>query len=118
MLIDGLEQVGGPPGVEEEEPQPEPPQRRRAELISAGGALGDVVRQLRSHAMNLQVAEKPKRGIAEARGDARGAGGERFVMAGLTTDRLEELLAVLDRRLPARDGEGPLDRRQQAHEHG
>lgn len=45
MGLDGAQQVFASAIVEEEDPLPQTPQRGRAELVSTGAALGDVVSQ-------------------------------------------------------------------------
>src|SRR5229473_3249632 len=56
VVLNGHEQVGRAAVVQEEDPLPKSPQRRGAELVTAGAALRDVVRQPCSHVVNLEIA--------------------------------------------------------------
>ena len=58
MRLDRLEEIGGPSVMQEEDPLPNSPQRRRAEFVPNRRALKDVIRQARSHVVHEQIGEQ------------------------------------------------------------
>src|SRR5581483_9386552 len=66
VRLDRLREVARAAVVQEEEPLPEAPERRGAELVAAGVALRDAVGEALAHRVHREVAE----GL-EGRGRAR-----------------------------------------------
>ena len=58
MGFDNLDQIGGPPIVEEKDALPDAPQRSRSELIGPGAALSDAVGETSTHVVDEEVREK------------------------------------------------------------
>src|SRR6267378_1465194 len=58
MQADRLNQVSGPPVVQEEYALTDTPQRCRTEFVWSRGALGNPVRQSRAHMMHEQIREQ------------------------------------------------------------
>ena len=50
--LDSLHQVGCPSIVQEKDALPDPPKRSRSELIGAGAALGDAIREANAHVVD------------------------------------------------------------------
>src|SRR5215475_2723855 len=64
VRLDRLHQILRAPIVQEEYPLSQAPQRRSAELVAAGAALFDVIRQTRAHVMDLDIGECVYGGVA------------------------------------------------------
>lgn len=58
VCLDSLYQVGRSPVVKQEDALPDTPERGGPELIGAGAALRDPVRQAAPHVMNEEVGEE------------------------------------------------------------
>ena len=65
VSLDRRDQVGGAAIVQQEDPLSQAPQRSGAELVAARAALRDIVRQARSHVMDLNIRERSHRSIAQ-----------------------------------------------------
>src|SRR5262249_17893134 len=64
--LDGAQQVFAASIVQEEDALAQAPQRRGAELVSAGPALRDIIRQGSAHVVDLNVAEQVGGCVAQA----------------------------------------------------
>src|SRR5580692_2998267 len=104
MLIDGVDQIGRPSIVQEEDALAESPKRRRAELIARGPALRDAVGKIAAHVVEEQVREEVDVRFVQARGEGGRTGLHRRRMAKRTADLSEDVLAVRDRLRTARLG--------------
>src|ERR1700728_728767 len=85
--------------MQQEDPLSQTPQRSCAKLVTAGGALRDVVRQAGAHVMDLNVGERAHRGIAQRRnevGHLRRAW--RWIVASRAANRAKQGSAGGDRR--------------------
>src|SRR5207249_10594679 len=85
---DRLDQAGGSSVMEEEDALPDAPERSGPELIGAGAALRDAVRETPAHVVDEKVGEEIHRAVGQrgarvCRGAAcdRLAGGERGCVA-------------------------------------
>src|ERR1700682_1462678 len=70
MEADRLNQVAGPPVVQEEYALTDTPQRCRTEFVRSRGALSNPVRQSRAHMMHDQIREQAGR-LVRQRGTGR-----------------------------------------------
>src|SRR5437763_17219188 len=80
MCLNGLDQIGRPAVVQEEDPLSESPQRRSAELIGSGRPLRDVIRQARAHMVDQQIGEEVRLDVSDGVG-RRERGAESRVVA-------------------------------------
>src|SRR6267378_8540329 len=102
--------------MQEKDALSESPQRRCAELIAAGAALRDIVRQVRTHVMDFYVREQLGSSVAQTRRQVRGLGGERRRMAKGAADGAKETAAVCDRGCSSRRGSGGYGLVEELHE--
>jgi len=66
MRANGVQQVGCAAVMKEKQTLPKAPERRRAELIPTGRALGDSIGQVRTHVMDSEVGEEICRLMTES----------------------------------------------------
>jgi len=99
-----LDEVAGPPVMEEEDSLPHSPKRSGSELIGAGAALCDAVCEIYPHVVNQQIGEKVHglvgKGGARNRGRAAGdhvAGLERGSVAEVAANPCERRPSIHDR---------------------
>src|SRR6267378_6354020 len=115
MLLNRLQQVRGPPVMQEKDSLSYPPERRGPELSGARLSLRDSVGQPVAHVVDQHVGEQIRRLIAQRR-DRGIAGRERGSVTESATDAAEQALAVRDRRGSSRRIGRRRRRREEAHE--
>lgn len=76
MSLDGLQQIGCAPVMQEKQALADTPERSGAELVPTGCPLVDTIRQIPTHTVEREIRERLVSHIAHA-GEDRGTGGER-----------------------------------------
>ena len=96
MRLDRLEEIRGPPIVQEEDALSQAPQGRRPELVALGPALQDIVGQARSHGVHQDV-RKQVDGLVPQRSHRAVARRQHRRVTERAADDHEELATLADR---------------------
>jgi hypothetical protein len=96
MSLDGGQQIICTAIMEEKDALAEAPQGSGAELVTARGALGDVIRQTCTHVMEFDVRKQVGSSVTQTWRQVRGLGGERRCMASGAADGVKEVATVSD----------------------
>lgn len=89
-----VEQVGGASIVQEEEPLAQSPKRRGAEHVRPRSALGNSIRQGRSHVVQAKVGKRLEKPVAQA-ADVGGLRSKALRVTQITSYFVENLAAIL-----------------------
>ena len=94
MIENRLFEIGSPAVMQEEQPLPQTPQRRRAELVGTGQALCDAVSQGRAHVMQCEIRKRLKCPVTQPL-NIRWLRGKALGVANVATEHVEYLEPVL-----------------------